>query len=175
MTTLNHQRAVEFRPQQPAAQSKFRATQPLAGNNGTTRREEPRAETKPNPRLAATLHLVKPAQSQPASSHEHRDLPAPELHLDPHERDVVLNALPELSAREREVLVAICEGGRNTDIAKRLFIAPPTLRTHLTRLNHKLDTTSKADLIRLAAAVLLDHYRTRAPATPIMSQEKGEM
>jgi DNA-binding CsgD family transcriptional regulator len=101
----------------------------------------------------------------PASDAPQRERPAagptplPQLTLNENERRVVLAALPELSQREREVFFAICEGGRNQDIAKRLHIASPTLRTHLTRLNHKLDTTSKADLIRLAAAVLLGRYR----------------
>lgn len=65
-----------------------------------------------------------------------------------------------VSDREFEVLVELCAGGRNEEVAKRLFIALPTLRTHLSRLNDKLGTLSKSELIGHVGAMLVDGYRT---------------
>ena len=43
---------------------------------------------------------------------------------------------------------------------RRLGIALPTLRTHLMRLNQKLRTGSKSDVVRHVASLLLEGYRT---------------
>ncbi len=68
-------------------------------------------------------------------------------------------ALTLLTPREREVACAASAGGPNEQIADRLCIALPTLRTHLMRINQKLGTTSKSDLIGYVLASLLDGYR----------------
>jgi len=68
-------------------------------------------------------------------------------------------ALTQLTPREREVACAASSGGANEQIADRLCIALPTLRTHLMRINQKLGTTSKSDLIGYVLASLLDGYR----------------
>lgn len=78
--------------------------------------------------------------------------------LSEEERFLRLN-LTELTEREREVVMAICTGGTNEAIADRLCIALPTLRTHLMRLNQKLGTTSKGDVVRHAAGILIEGYR----------------
>jgi len=65
-----------------------------------------------------------------------------------------------LTIREREVLYTICSGGTNEGMADRLCIALPTLRTHLMRLNQKLGTTDKVDVIRFVACRLLEGYRS---------------
>lgn len=79
--------------------------------------------------------------------------------LTPDERRAVAPALAPLTLREREVVLAACEGGDNEQIASRLGIAMPTLRTHMMRINHKLGTRGKSDLIRLIAGAVLPAYR----------------
>lgn len=82
------------------------------------------------------------------------------IRLTPAERVFLDEALTEMTQRERDVVYALCAGGTNEEMAKRLSIALPTLRTHLMRLNQKLRTSSKSDVIRHIASVLLEGYRT---------------
>jgi DNA-binding CsgD family transcriptional regulator len=77
------------------------------------------------------------------------------------ERSFLEARFRELTRREREVIFALCTGGTNEGMAERLCIALPTLRTHLMRLNQKLGTSSKGDVVRLVAMHLLDAYRMR--------------
>lgn len=51
---------------------------------------------------------------------------------------------PVLSAREREVLGMIAEGGSIPAIAKQLFLAPSTVKTHVQRLYEKLGVGDRA-------------------------------
>lgn len=81
------------------------------------------------------------------------------LELSEIERIFLERSLTELTPREREVVFELCTGGTNEMLAERLCIALPTLRTHLMRLNQKLGTTSKGDVIRLVAAELIMGYR----------------
>lgn len=67
--------------------------------------------------------------------------------------------LAPLTGREREVVFAICEGGRNEAIAERLYIALPTLRTHLMRVYQKLGARSKSDVVRFLLSRVLEAYR----------------
>lgn len=83
------------------------------------------------------------------------------LHLTGAERAHLLEALTPLTPREREVACSVCMGGANEAVADRLCIAVPTLRTHLMRINQKLGTASKGDLVRFISARLLDGYRCR--------------
>ncbi|MBL8745551.1 MAG: helix-turn-helix transcriptional regulator [Phycisphaerae bacterium] len=85
---------------------------------------------------------------------------AARLSLLPEEAQFLEAALAHLTSREREVVLAICSGGTNEAIASRLCIALPTLRTHLMRLNQKLRTTSKGDVVRYAATILIAGYRS---------------
>lgn len=90
-------------------------------------------------------------------------------------------ALPALTAREREVVRALCTGGANEALADRLCVALPTLRTHLMRINQKIGSESKDDIVRFVAARLLDAYRQgelpawdgRAPARLGVVEAKG--
>jgi len=157
MTTLNHQRAIAVRSAVGRARRAETAAQTApAGTHPPKARKASRAATQPAT-PAVAIRAETPAR--PAAAAPPAGPTPPEFRLDEHERRIALDAIPELSVREREVLFAICEGGRNAEIAKRLHIAPPTLRTHLTRLNHKLGTQSKADLVRLVARAVLAAYR----------------
>jgi len=59
---------------------------------------------------------------------------------------------PQLSAREREVLDLIAAGVANTDIAKRLFLSPKTIRNHVSSIFTKLQVADRAQAIVRARA-----------------------
>ncbi|MEM8834382.1 MAG: helix-turn-helix transcriptional regulator [Planctomycetota bacterium] len=82
------------------------------------------------------------------------------------ERRYLADTLAPLSPREVDVVLAVCVGGSNDEIADRLFIALATLRTHLMRINQKLGTTSKSDIVRLVTTSLLEGYRTGRLSAP---------
>ncbi|MEM6289811.1 MAG: LuxR C-terminal-related transcriptional regulator [Myxococcota bacterium] len=58
-------------------------------------------------------------------------------------------ALSQLSEREREVAYAVADGLTSAKIAKRLFISPRTVTTHLDHIYGRLDLGSRAALTRL--------------------------
>jgi two-component system nitrate/nitrite response regulator NarL len=58
----------------------------------------------------------------------------------------------QISAREREVLIAIAEGLSNKEIACRLGVGVRTVETHRERIMRKLDIHSIAGLTRFAIA-----------------------
>jgi len=96
------------------------------------------------------------------------------LQLMDHEIDYLSRSLKALTSRECEVVFSICRGGTNEWMADALRIALPTLRTHLMRLNQKLGTTSKGDVVRFVAKALLEGYRSGslepAPEQPTQDQ-----
>ena len=53
-----------------------------------------------------------------------------------------------LSPRELEIAQAYARGASYREIAERLFIAPTTVRTHLSTIYRKLGVSSKIDLLR---------------------------
>lgn len=57
-----------------------------------------------------------------------------------------------LTAREREVLIAIAEGASNKEIAARLKIGVRTVETHRERVMRKLDIRTAAGLTKYALA-----------------------
>ena len=59
---------------------------------------------------------------------------------------------PQLSAREREVLDLIAAGVANTDIARRLFLSPKTIRNHVSSIFTKLQVADRAQAIVRARA-----------------------
>ena len=75
------------------------------------------------------------------------------------ERLALESTFSDLTPREREVLFALCDGGSNEQVAERLCIALPTLRTHLMRLHQKLGTSGKSELVGLAWRRLVEAYR----------------
>ena len=55
------------------------------------------------------------------------------------------HGLPELSAREREVLELLAEGLTNIEIGTRLFISPVTVRNHVSRILGKLQVRDRRE------------------------------
>jgi DNA-binding CsgD family transcriptional regulator len=125
------------------------------GSVAVALREPHSRDTRPDlrePKVASPTQV--PVSSGDIEGSEH-----PSLVLLASEQDHLRRDLGILTEREREVVLAICAGGTNEAIASRLCIALPTLRTHLMRLNQKLGTTSKGDVVRFAASILIEAYR----------------
>lgn len=59
-------------------------------------------------------------------------------------------SLPELSARERELVTLVAQGQTDAQIAGQLFISVSTVRSHLDRIRDKTSCRRRADLTRLA-------------------------
>jgi two-component system, NarL family, response regulator NreC len=62
-------------------------------------------------------------------------------------------ALAELSGREIEVLRLIALGHTNNEIAEQLYLSVRTVETHRARIQQKLGSSTRAELVRYA----LDH------------------
>lgn len=56
-------------------------------------------------------------------------------------------ALPELTDREREILVLVARGETNTEVAESLCIAVQTVKTHVSRILYKLDARDRAQAV----------------------------
>jgi DNA-binding NarL/FixJ family response regulator len=68
-------------------------------------------------------------------------------------------ALPELSDREREVLVLLARGCDNPTIGTRLFMSPSTVKHHVSRILQKLGVDNRLQ----AAAYAIRHGWTDDP------------
>jgi DNA-binding NarL/FixJ family response regulator len=77
----------------------------------------------------------------------------------------VVRGARRLTKRELEVLDLLGEGLRHEDIARRLFISPKTVATHVEHILRKLDVRSRAEAIAVA-------YREDIlqPPTPLESR-----
>jgi DNA-binding NarL/FixJ family response regulator len=58
-----------------------------------------------------------------------------------------VEAFPELTAREREVLGLISAGKSNPEIAKLLYLSPKTVRNHISNIFTKLQVADRAQAI----------------------------
>jgi DNA-binding NarL/FixJ family response regulator len=58
-----------------------------------------------------------------------------------------LPLFPELSEREREVLMLIAQGSTNAEIAARLVLSPKTVRNHVSNILSKLQVADRAEAI----------------------------
>ena len=54
---------------------------------------------------------------------------------------------PELTEREREVLLLIAQGRNNSEITDLLVISPKTVRNHITSIFDKLQVADRAQAI----------------------------
>jgi len=58
--------------------------------------------------------------------------------------------LPDLTAREMEVLAALAEGGTNRGIAEKLFVSQATVKTHLIHIFQKLQVEDRTSAVARA-------------------------
>ncbi len=72
-----------------------------------------------------------------------------------------------LSQREEEVLTALCEGLRPTQIAERMGVAVATVRSHVHNLKEKTHCSSMVELVKQVA--LLPPMVTALKTSPLMS------
>lgn len=63
----------------------------------------------------------------------------------PPEMPTEVVGLPDLSAREREVLQLLAQGLTNNEIGARLFISPITVRNHVSRILGKLQVRDRRE------------------------------
>lgn len=71
----------------------------------------------------------------------------------------------QLTEREQAVLEGVARGERNKEIAARLSISEPTVKTHLASIYHKLAVDSRASAVAVAierGLLVLDSTRSRA-------------
>lgn len=58
--------------------------------------------------------------------------------------------LPELTEREREVLRLVATGATNKEMARQLFVAEATVKSHLVHIFTKLGVDNRARAVALA-------------------------
>ena len=76
-------------------------------------------------------------------------------YVDPRVRSLILSRsttdrIALLSGREREVLDLLAEGLTGEEIAKRLFLSPETIRTHVRNAMEKLEAKTRVHAIAIA-------------------------
>ncbi|MCT1691391.1 response regulator transcription factor [Brevibacterium sp. p3-SID960] len=69
--------------------------------------------------------------------------------------------LAELTDRELEIAARVAEGLSNQEIAEATFMSPATVKTHLNRINAKLDTSNRVHI-----AVMVERARMSGAAPP---------
>ena len=71
-------------------------------------------------------------------------------------RTAARNRVSALSTRERDVLLALLDGGSNKTIAEQLAISPRTVEIHRGNMMRKLGAVSSGDAVRIALYAGLD-------------------
>ena len=71
-------------------------------------------------------------------------------------------AFPDLTEREREILLLMAEGRSNSQIAQRLLLSEKTVRNHISNIFGKLQVTNRAEAIVRAREAGLGGVGTRA-------------
>jgi DNA-binding CsgD family transcriptional regulator len=59
-----------------------------------------------------------------------------------------------VTSREMDVLRLVADGLSNREIGARLFLSPRTVETHVASLQRRTRSSTRADLVALASAVL---------------------
>jgi DNA-binding NarL/FixJ family response regulator len=114
-----------------------------AGASGFVLKDVPPADFAPAIRtIAAGDALLAPSVTRQLLDRFRDRLPAPAGDL--HER------LRELTDRELEVLKLVARGLSNREIAERLVLAEPTVKTHVSHMLLKLDLRDRAQAVVLA-------------------------
>ncbi|WP_030546874.1 response regulator transcription factor [Streptomyces albus] len=84
------------------------------------------------------------------------------------EKEPEPDALPGLTAREREILTLIGEGLTNRQIGQRLYLAEKTVKNHISRLLAKLGVER-----RVQAAIIATQAEAREPVHPPRGRAHG--
>ncbi|MFN0030553.1 MAG: response regulator [Flavobacteriales bacterium] len=63
------------------------------------------------------------------------------------------NSQPQLTKKEKEVLLMISDGLTNKEIAQKLFLSDETIKTHRKNIMSKFDLHNTADLVKLAMSI----------------------
>jgi DNA-binding NarL/FixJ family response regulator len=106
-----------------------------AGASGFLLKDSPPDE------LIAAIKIVGRGDALIAPSVTRRLIAEFTARLDPRE------ALPPVSARERDVLVGVARGLNNAELANELFIGEATVKSHVSSLLAKLDCRDRVQLV----------------------------
>jgi len=97
-----------------------------------------------HPALSTVVHVIRPSENGPETplerslSKESASQAEPLWPMTTDEGEPV-----DLTGREKEILRCLAEGLSTPAIAKKLFIAPVTVRNHVQSILHKLDVHTK--------------------------------
>ena len=95
-----------------------------------------------HPALSTVVHVLRSAGAKASALErglaEHAEVREPLWPMSTNAGETVT-----LTAREKEILLCLAEGLSTSAIAKKLFIAPVTVRNHIQSILHKLDVHSK--------------------------------
>ncbi len=97
--------------------------------------------------LIRAVHVVADGESLLAPSVTRRLI---ERFVDTAPGAVDVDVLPELTERERDVLVAVARGMSNVEIGEQLHVSYSTVKTHVSHLLAKLEVRDRAQLVVLA-------------------------
>jgi DNA-binding NarL/FixJ family response regulator len=106
-----------------------------AGASGFLLKDSPPDE------LIAAIKIVGRGDALIAPSVTRRLIAEFTARLDPRE------ALPPVSARERDVLIGVAKGLNNAELANELFIGEATVKSHVSSLLAKLDCRDRVQLV----------------------------